>query len=288
MSDSVIALLADESYMPHAKSLMVNCVRQGNWKGGICLIVPEDWDVSDLESRGIFTARAPRGKVTMLGKWRIFSDYFHKWQRVLYLDCDIIVQGDLNKAVDGMSAKLPALLMDGGTPGDGTILHNWEHFDNLNGEGVGAHPEVYERLKARFPHVDQVVFCADVMFFAPDTIPAGTEDKLYAVYEEFREACPGGNDQPVINLVLYDRMARTTKDYCCWFAFDYPENRVPSEANGWRGDEEPAILHYWNMYAPWLVKQEGAGGHWNHRLGRVCHELYAENLAAFEETFPIL
>ena len=41
MADSVIVILADDSYLPHAKSLMVNCVRQGNWKGDFCLMLPK-------------------------------------------------------------------------------------------------------------------------------------------------------------------------------------------------------------------------------------------------------
>lgn len=71
MSNSVIVLVANDAYLPHAKSLMVNCVRQGNWKGDFCLVSAEDCDPGDLERRGIWVMRPPEAKWTMLTKFWI-------------------------------------------------------------------------------------------------------------------------------------------------------------------------------------------------------------------------
>ena len=288
MSEDVIVIMADVAYLPHAKSLMVNCVRQGNWKGEFCLLVNKDCDLSGIEGRGICKMRVPDDKFTHQAKFWIFSTYFLKWKRLLYLDCDCIVQGDLNEAFDEMAKKLPAIVCDGGMePEGGTVLGNWQHFDALQGPGPEAHPELYERMKARYPQMNELVVTMDACFFAPQTIPLGTVDELKALAEEFKEANPINTDQPTVNLLLYDRLAPMTKDICCWFAFDDPGNRVPCPARGWRGDEQPTILHYWSAFAPWLTKTEDAGAYFNHRLGRVCRELYLENLAAFEEVFPL-
>lgn len=111
-------------------------------------------------------------------------------------------------------------------------------------------------------------------------------EAILAVQEEFKQANPGGYDQQVIGLVLNDRLVRAGKDFFIWWAFDDPGNRVPSQEKGWRGDESPVVLHYWSMYAPWLEKTPDAGAYYNHRLGRVCRELYAENLSLFDDTFP--
>ena len=286
MSDSVIVIMAYDSYLSHAKSLMVNCRRQGKWKGDFCLLTVKDCDTSDMEGRGISVMRAPAQRNHLLKFW-IYSPHFHQWKRVLYLDCDIIVQGDLNVAVDAMAEKLPAIVCDGGMePEGGTVLGNWEHFDNIRGPGVEAHAEVYEKMRSQYSHLDELVFTMDAIFFAPETIPLGTMEKLQAVAEEFREINPIETDQPTANLVLYDRMAPMTKDICTWFAFDEPANRVACPNRGWRGDEEPTILHYWGDFAPWLVKAKDAGAYFNYRLNRVCRELYVENLAAFDTVFP--
>ena len=117
------------------------------------------------------------------------------------------------------------------------------------------------------------------MFFSPESIPDGTTDLLFAVNEEFKALNPVGNNQPVINTVLYSRLGKMGKAACSWFAFDEPQNRTA---------EFPAIIHYWSWFAPWIVKHKGAGGYFNTRLNRVAHKLYARNLAAFEQEFPII
>lgn len=309
MADSVIVIVANDAYSSQVKSLMVNCVRQGRWKGDFCLVhandnpavfavapspfrltgtvacKPNAADPHGFCFRDIHVMIAPDKQWSMLTKFHIFSRYFKKWKRVLCLDCDILIQNDLHAACDGMAKQFPAILFDGSSPG--SIVHNWRHFDSLHGDGPDAHPELYEQMREEFPHIDSQILTADVIFFDPSTVEPGTVETLQATAEKYIRANRGRTDQPVYNLVLYDKMAPITKDFCTWFAFDDPANRVADEARGWRGDEFPAIIHYWNMYAPWIVKEEGAGGYRNERLGRVCHELYEENLAAFDEVFPV-
>ncbi len=286
MSDSVIVLASNTEYLQYAKSLMVGCIRQGNWKGDFCLVSAQDSDSEDLELRGINILNVPDSHRAWLTKFHIFSPYFKRWKRVLYLDCDILIQGDLNDAFDGMAKQFPSILFDGSS--DGSIEHNWKHFDKLYGDGYDAHPEIYEAMRAEFPHVDERILTSDVICYDTNTVPEGTVEALQATALKYAGANAGNADQPVFNLVLYDKMAPITKDFCTWWAFDDPGNRVPQAEKGWRGDETPAILHYWSMYAPWLVKTPDAGAYFNHRLGRVCHELYAENLAAFNKEFPCL
>ncbi len=289
MSDDVIVIMADEKYIPHAMSLMVNCRRQGNWKGDFCFLAMNCDPPDDFESRGISVYRVP--ETTMQAKFYIFAEYFQQWKRLLYIDCDSLVQGDLNIAFEGLSKKLPAIVCDGGQqPEEGSVLKGWEYFDDNFGKGwkPDAHPELYEKLRARFTCLDKLTFCADIMFFSPETIPVGTVAALQTIQEEFAELNCGGHDQAMIVSLFYDRIVPMTKDYCCWFPFDEPSHRVAQR--GWRGDEEPVILHYFSWFAPWIVKQDldpPMGAYFNYRLDRVCHELYAENLAAFDKEFPI-
>jgi hypothetical protein len=225
-----------------------------------------------------------------IAKLELLSPYFRRWQRVLYMDCDCLVQNDLNRACDEMATRFPSILCDSSHATAGiTVLANWQYFHKTYGGDVGSEQPLYQKLLARYPGIsEQLILCTSAICFAPESIPDGTDDLLFSVVAEFERLNPGHIDQPVFATVLYDKMAGMGKDYCSWFAFDEPGNRVSNPAIGVRGDEFPAIIHYWGMYAPWLVKQEGAGGHFNTRLGRVCHELYAENLAAFETVFPRL
>ncbi len=287
MSDSVIVLVANDAYLDQVKALMVACRRQGNWTGDFCLVVAQDHgNTADLTSRGIDVMRTGVPTWTMYNKFWIFHPYFKTWDRVLCLDCDILIQNDLNECCDGMAKQFPKILFDGSS--DGSIIHNWKHFDKLHGEGAEAHPELYEKMRAEHPFVDERILTADVIFFDPATVPEGTVMRLQARAEEYAAANRGKIEQPVYPLVLHDQMGSISKDFCTWWAFDDPGNRVEQKAKGWRGDEFPAILHYWNSFAPWLEKTPDAGAYDNERLGRVCRELWLENLAAFDAVFPEL
>jgi lipopolysaccharide biosynthesis glycosyltransferase len=287
----VIILAANNAYRDHAKSLMVNCRRVGRWDGDFAIVCPQDFDSQDLDRRGICIFRTPEPTWNNTVKFRVFHPFFRRWQQALYLDCDILVQRDLRPACDELAKRFPSILMDGsqalpGTAGT-TILQDWEHFDRLSGGDPESHPHVYQRMREKFPHIDQPIFVASAMFFAPATIPDGATDAMLAVQEEFKEANPRAYDQQTMNLILYDQMASSGKDFVTWWAFDSPGNRVASETRGWRGDEFPAIVHYWGSFAPWLDKTPDAGAYANERLGRVCRELYLENLAAFDQEFSI-
>lgn len=291
MSKQVISFVADGNYLDHAKSVMVNCRRQGGWVGDFCMITLGEYG-SDFESRGIHVLRIPDGDWDFMVKFHIFSEYFHRWDQALCIDLDIMVQGELQKVFDGLTPRLPSILC---AMEDSSTLDGLKHWDKESGDGPDAHPQVYQEIERRFPHVTKRMFNMAFIFYRPCSMPLDTMDKLRALHTEFEEANPSNADQMLVNLLLYDRMEEAGKDYVCFMGLDYPENRVPSEYRGWRGDEEPVLLHYTRWHAPWVVKKMCGspepniepGGYRNHRLGRLCHELYAENLAAFDEEFPV-
>ena len=288
MGTQVISFVADDGYMNHAKSVLVNCRRQGNWQGDFCMIAPEACDTSDMESRGLDVLRVPGADWSFMMKFWAFTPYFRKWKQALCIDLDIMVQGDLQRVFDGLTPRLPAILC---TLEDGPTIGGLEYWDRMNGAGRAAHTEVYDAILKKYPHVTERMFNMSFIFYDPSSIPLDMRDQLLAVHEEFKEANPSKADQMIVNLHMYDRLEEVTKEFFCFFGFDYPENQhVISEFRGWKGDEEPVLLHYCRWMAPWIVKQlldPEMGGYRNHRLGRICHELYAENLAAFNEEFPV-
>ena len=300
MSNRVITFVADHNYLDHAKAFMVNCRRQGNWRGDFCAISPGSCHYADLEDRRIHVLHIPDKNWDFMVKFHAFTPFFHRWEQALCIDLDVLVQADLNVVFDQLADRLPAILCD---QEDGTTLgclHNWD-------KEVDQHADSYAKLEARFPHVNSRVFNAAFIFYAPASIREDTRDRLIALDAEFREINPSRADQMLLNLLLYDRMEYVGKDAVCFFGHDHPGGRVPSESRGWTGDEVPAVLHYSRWYAPWIIKQAWEsewgmtpeqlndaengippemGGYRNQRLCRVCHELYAENLAAFDEEFP--
>ena len=286
MTNQVISFVADDSYLDHAKSVMVNCRRQGEWTGDFCMISPAGCAGSDFEARGIHVLRVPDGGWDFMVKFHAFTPYFHQWDQAFCIDLDVMVQGNLQSLFDGLTPRLPSILCH---LEDGSILDGLKYWDERSGDGPDAHPEVYREIERRFPHVAEQMFNMAFIFYQPSSMPADTMAQLRALHEEFKVVNPSNADQMLINLHLYHRLAEAGKDFFCFFGSDDLGSRVASEHRGWRGDEVPIILHYTRWHAPWIVKpllDPEMGGYRNTRLNRICHELYAENLAAFEEVFP--
>ena len=301
MSKQVITFVADEAYLDHARSVMVNCRRQGGWTGDFCVMSPLGCDTEDLQQRGVHVLSVPEEKWNFMIKFNLFTPYFQQWDQCLCLDLDILVQAPLQPIFDKLSQEPSTVFCPFE---DSDTLSALKRWDEAEGHGEAAHPGLYEQVQVEYPHVVKRMYNASFLFFTPKDLPAGITEDLYAVHEKYEEINPTKADQMIFNLLLYSRMKEADKDCCCFFGCDEPGNRVPSEYRGWTGDEVPAVLHYTRWMAPWIVKEQIAGagaqalidlglppetgGYRNQRLGRVCHELYAENLVAFEGEFPLL
>lgn len=289
MSDSVLLLVASDSHLDHAKALFVGAKHTGCWQGDFCLICPKDTNTESIDGRGIYVACSRFAGWTCRIKYEIFCAGFQHWQRLLYIDSDSLIQRDLNEAV-AETFQSGKILMEGSQALEGglgtTILQDWEHFAGISGVDKQARTTGLARLRERFPHVDRPLFAASVMLFNPADVPDDTVEALLYVDHEFQDLNPRGYDQDVMNCVLYNRLAALPKSFATWFPFDTIGHRVASASRGWSGDEFPAIVHFWDAFAPWKEKTADAGTYFNDRLGKPCREAYLENLAAFDEIFP--
>ena len=289
MSDGVLLLVASESHLDHAKALLVGAKRTGCWQGDFCLLCPKDTNTESIDGRGIYIALSRFAGWTNRIKHEIFWTEFQNWKRLLYLDLDVLIQRDLNKSV-AETFQPGKILMEGSQALEGglgtTILQDWEHFATISGVDEQTRAAGLARLRARHLHVDRPLFASSVMLFNPADVPDDTVESLLEADAEFADLNPRGYDQQVMNLVLYDRMAALPKAFATWAPFDTISHRVTSEARGWRGDEFPAIVHFWGQFAPWIEKAPDTWSYFNNRLGKPCLDVYRENLAAFDETFP--
>ena len=292
MSKQVISFEADAAYHDHARSVMTNCRRQGGWHGDFCMISPMGSDTSDFEQRGIHVLNVQDEAWDFMVKFHAFTKYFRRWDQALCIDLDIMVQRNLHDLFDELTPRLPAILC---VQEDGPILDGLKYWDKQSGEGPDAHPELYDEIGKRFPHVIKRMFNMAFIFYQPSSMHEETMGRLRALHMEFEKTNPSKADQMLVNLLLYHRLEEAGKDACCFFGSDYPECRVKSDYRGWTGEEHPAIIHFTRWSAQWIVKQTcdspepntEPGGYRNHRLGGLCHELYAEWLAAFNEEFPV-
>lgn len=288
---SLFLTVCDERYLDHAKALIVGAKSDGNWQGDFCILVPDYCNIESVKSRGIYVVKDLSNPTwTNAIKFKIFLESFRRWDRVLYVDCDCLIQGDLHQAIEQEAGKFPKILMEGSQFLEGglgtTILQDWGHFAKLSGVPREDHQEAFQRLEAAYPFINQPLLASSVMLFEPRLVPEGTVTQLIECQDQFREINPKSYDQQVMNLVLHDHIAPLSKNFATWWAFGEPCNLVESQARGWTGKEDPAILHYWSAFAPWLEKTPDAGAYFNHKLNKPCRTAYLENLSKFDQLFP--
>ena len=276
----VLVMVADDGYIPHAKSVMVNCVRQGEWTDDFCLILPPDADTEYFTSRGIYVLTDPEPGT--FRKLALFDHFFnqqftnerggaeYKWETVLYLDADVLVQ-----------APLEPLLHEVGW---GRILADREMFSLRHAftywaskPTVPESPEAPALLKwlwANYDHQWQQ-YNTGIMVWHPRTMPADARQQLSDMRQKIdpiNNHLYKGSDQSVINLVFQNKFERVCSDLFCYWR------------SAW---EETIVVHYCAAYAPWVKKGPEQNAYWSDRFDRPCRDVYLENLAAFEETFPV-
>lgn len=291
MLNKVLVFVADEKYVEHYKSLAVNCRNEGRYDGDILWICPdtkEPW-VEDLVQRGFRILPVPdKG---FMAKFNIFHPSLREWDQALYIDADVIVQRPLQPLFDQLTAWPKE------TTRRRRIIANREEVPVFMGWQIWdkewqSHTEVYESMRDRFPHVFSTdkMWSTATLLYEPASIPDGTVDKLRALQDEFivcNDPAKGGTDEQIIDLLLHYHMAQVAEKGWCYWGLDEDNARVPSIARGWRGDEIPVILHYTRWYAQFVKKAPEADAYMIPRLNRIALEFYNDNLAKFDETFPL-
>lgn len=282
----VIVIVADDTFLPHAKSLMVNCRRQGGWQGDFCVIMPSGCDGADLVKRGIPVLHVH--DTGFMAKFWIFSDFFKSWSRALYLDCDVLVLSDLAPLLQQLASYEP--LEDGTKPiiADLEDTPAWMIFERA-AHGSDLRDRTFMQLVQEYPCVLTKFWNTSILVFDPSSIPENTPAALQAVQEKYRilnNPEEEGTDQQIIHIALYERLRKVKEKLFCFWGLDEPNAQVASEQRGWHGGEVPLAVHYARWHAPWITKTPKMDGYRNGRLKRVCHEFYAENLAAFDTEFP--
>jgi hypothetical protein len=282
MKDAVV-LVADQAYLDHAKHVLVNCKREGGWGGEFVLIVSDTTDTAEIDGRGIHIIRVPHHGFLM--KFYLFGNLLNRWARVIYMDCDVVVIGQITVLLDDLES----------TPA-GTILAQQE-----DGPAIGVFERNCKResdhallreLENNFPCIKKRFWNTSCLVYRPTSIPSDTVDRLFEIQETYHDTndpATGGTDQQMIHLLLYSRFVEFPEKRVCYWGLDDPQNRVFSEFRGWTGDEIPVILHYCRWYAPWLVKTENMAAYTTDRIGgKPLRSFYLENLDAFGEVFPVL
>ncbi|MBN2106032.1 MAG: hypothetical protein JW832_01295, partial [Deltaproteobacteria bacterium] len=226
MSDSVLVLVCNAAYFPFAKKLFANALAAGNWKGDLLLITNDEHiKPFTLNNRNIeikYVRPIEESDFSwsvynpiVWNKLNIFEEDMKRWNHIVFLDCDITIQGDINKlsrvkkfcAVPYNAYRLNALF--------------------LNREST-----IYKELLKNFD-LNVVPLNSGVMAFPSSIINKNTLKDMVALYNKYKYIMY--SDDEIINLFFYKKWKKLkiTYSYDLEHYKDYLLKSKP-----------PRIIHY--------------------------------------------
>ncbi|MCB9358783.1 hypothetical protein H6503_02535 [Candidatus Woesearchaeota archaeon] len=243
---SVIVTLANKDYLIAAKQLFSSIYHNSGWSGDY-MILTRDVDDSDVEwfiKKGIIVKRikpliAERISTfhpIVIDKLYLFKKFFKRWDHVIFLDSDMIVNASLDSllSLSGFSA-VP----------DANNNLGFQFYHNILDE-----PELLATLKKRY-NFKELSFNVGLLSFKTDIIKDDTFSNLMKLFNEYRDVVDYP-EQAILNLYFYKKWNRLPLAYntfvlkCIW------ENKVPFF---FRFNPIDAIIHHLIQEKVWITKK---------------------------------
>jgi len=91
----VLAVVANEQWLPAALQVFYSAKKYGNWKGDYLVVAVNCWPES-LCDKGIHVAPVSFDGAPNYGKFHLLKTDMQKWDRVICYDGDVIIETDIN------------------------------------------------------------------------------------------------------------------------------------------------------------------------------------------------
>ncbi len=244
--DSVLVTLANRAFLDQAKQLFSSAYWNGGWKGDYLLLAHEDVPEEDLvwfRKKGIevFMCRALTEKPiagakhpsVVLDKFYLFTPYFKQWNRVIFLDADIIVRASIERLANPKDALLA-------TSANGTSLRD-EFIKQKRENG-----RLFKELKKTYRLAGKA-FNSGVMAFRTKIIREDAFDTLLNLYNRFGGLNRYG-EEATFNLYFYKNWDMLPMLYNMYPHRAYYHFGIPHE------ELRGIIIHfvYENIEKPWI------------------------------------
>jgi lipopolysaccharide biosynthesis glycosyltransferase len=235
---NLIVTVADANFITQAKQLFSSVYFKAGWTGDY-LLLSHNLSASDkewFESRGIIVYEPPlladrpfsekAYPPLLLSKFYLFTEYFKQWQKVIFLDVDIIVQSSLEHLLKASGFAATKAMY---------FRLRREFVDNCQ-----FTPEFKKKYSLRTPSLTTGVFVLDT-----EIINSRTFEEIMSLYREFKDICQYG-EESILNLYFYKQWNELPVIYNAapW----YLNNRYGLIAN----KQTVVIIHFiCYAYKPW-------------------------------------
>lgn len=251
MHNAVLVVVANARYLDPAKSLFFAAKHTGQWAHDMVLVACPDvqeehaaWFVErgvevmhfdpPVSTVGLEVAQAAQ-----FHKLNVFRAEFKKWQRVVYLDCDILLLRSLAPllALDTESK----IVVDGEVWPDGLA----SQFD------FTPAPHLRKTLEHEVTDLSKPNFNTSSMVFETDLVMENTYEKMVDILQRYQPILKNG-DQPVINIHFDMRWKQLPSGTISFFQAD--------------GAADNIGLHFCNWNAPWALEGTNIQEIWRSNL----------------------
>lgn len=198
----LIVAVTNKKYLNHVYSLFGNLQTIGNYKGDLGLVCSELLTYKDYEFLGmknIHILQTCKENINpFYAKLYLFSEFFKKWDRVIYFDADFIIRKDVNPLFD----QTDDLLMDQ------EEFYIWQYLSDKD-------LNCLNRLKNRI-NLDVLGWNSSCISYNTNIIEKDTLTRLFECKNDIQPinqhtGLSEGTEQPVLNVFFYDKIKQINK-----------------------------------------------------------------------------
>ena len=247
MKKNVLVTLADDNYIDQAKQLFSSVYFKAGWKGDYMLLaygIPEE-KLQWFKEKGIIVKRCPAISFEKVGgfehppavlcKFYLFSEEFKKWEKVVYLDADIIVRASLDDLleIEGFGAY-------SATRG---LFSNRKLIDQFSGK---SDAETWNILLKEYGS-GEYSFNTGVMVLSTDIIRKDSLAGLKKLLDTFGKISTYG-EEGIINLFMFRRWKKIPQIF----------NNYTMLYRSWKPEEiliSSSTPTSWPPPAPWCSRR---------------------------------
>jgi len=265
---NLVVTLADKNYLQAAKQLFSSLYFNSGWQGDYMLLAHEieNEELAWFETKGIKIYKTKKlgnrtgpGKYppVVLSKFFLFKKYFKKWNKIIFLDADIIIRGSLNNLLKQKGFNAPE-----------TETHP------LSGQfSTSQENNKYIELRQKY-NLKEKSLCSGVFIFDTKIISENSFNDLLNLYKKYRDLALYG-EESIFNLYFYKN----------WNMLPFVYNFNPDHANRYynaKANTSPTtIIHFGWSIPPWnnnsLFYQE-----WIHNLNKANNINLEKRLPPFQ------
>lgn len=255
---NLLVTLADRNYINQAKQLFSSVYKNSGWQGDYMLLTDSlDGEmISEFKSKGIIVYSPPiidnirfspdkKYPPLLLSKLYLFTTYFKKWEKIIFIDADVIVNTSLDTLLQKTSFNAP----------------NAETF-TLKNEFKDDKKAIKELELNKDYNLKTNAFNSGIFCFETDLIKDETFPDLLAIYKKYKNLCIYG-EESVLNLYFYKKWNQLSDLY------NYNPYHFSTRYKTNTDKVAPIVTHFYYKYKPWHKDNN-------------YYTVWQENLSGFE------